>query len=127
VEIDFTVPGRFDDIVMHINGHKYFINQDKDYEITFREGMVSWYDNVYKPIVEIVKNEGVLSRFPGRTAGDLYVWTVRHWDELKRKYGGSYSMRAAILDFSRRYGRSLWERVLDMLGRLFGDSSAQRR
>ena len=105
---------------MHINGHKYFVNQDKEYEIPFEQGMLSWYDTVYVPMVEIMKEHNVLSRFPGRTAADLYVWTVRHWDELKRRYGPKYQMKDAVLDFSRRYGQGFWERIRKAASRLFG-------
>jgi hypothetical protein len=119
-ELEFTATGRYDEIVMHINGHKYFVNQDKEYEIPFEQGMLSWYDTVYLPIVQIIQEHNVLQRFPGRTAADLYVWTVRHWDELKRRYGPRYQMRDAILDFSRRYGQGFWDRVRKTLSALFG-------
>ena len=118
-ELRFTAPGRYDEIVMHVNGHKYFINQDKDYEIPLEEALLSWHDTVYQPIVSIIREEEVLARFPGRTAADLYVWTVRHWDQLKRRYGQSYSMRRAIRDFSTRHGRGFWQRVTTPLRRLF--------
>ncbi len=119
-DLEFTATGRYDEIIMHINGHKYFINQDKEYEIPFEQGMLSWYDTVYMPIVQIIREHSVLSRFPGRTAADLYVWTVRHWDELKRRYGPRYQMKDAILDFSQRYGQGFWERVRKTAAALFG-------
>ncbi len=118
-DLTFTAPGRYDEIIQHINGHKYFINQDKEYEIPFEQGMLSWYDTVYLPILGIIKEYNVLPRFPGRTAADLYVWTVRHWDELKRRYGGRYQMKDAILDFSRRYGQGFWERIRKAAESLF--------
>lgn len=118
-DLEFTAPGRFDEIIQHINGHKYFINQDKEYEIPFEQGMLSWYDTVYLPILAIIKEHNVLARFPGRTAADLYVWTVRHWDELKRRYGPRYQAQDAILDFSRRYGQGFWERIRNATASLF--------
>jgi hypothetical protein len=46
-----------------------------------------------------------LANFSGRTEGDLYVWIVKHWDFLKKKYG-VYSLAVAAGDFSRKYGQS---------------------
>ena len=84
-DITFTATGRYDDISLHINCHKYYLNQNRSDEIPFDQAMLSWYDTVYRSIVEIVREERLLSVFRGRTESDLYVWVVRHWDELKRK------------------------------------------
>ena len=111
----FTAPGRYVELIRHIHGHKYYLNLHSDEEILFEDAMLSWYDNVFSPIIGIVRDEGVLARFPGRTEADLYVWTVRHWDELKRKYGQSFPLRAAVRDFGERHGVPFWRRLFDAL------------
>jgi hypothetical protein len=101
----FSSPGRYDDIYNHILEHKYFLNQNREAEIPFSEALVSWYNKVYSPIIAIIREQWLLANFPGRTEGDLYVWIVKHWDFLKKKYG-RYSLAAAAGDFSRKYGQS---------------------
>ncbi|MDR1307920.1 MAG: transcriptional regulator [Treponema sp.] len=103
-DLDFTVPGRYDVIYNHILVHKYYINQSRTGELSFDEALVSWYQNVYTPIISIITGEKLCSLFSQRTPGDLYVWIVRHWDELKKKYGLHYTLSDAIHDFSNRYG-----------------------
>ena len=76
-DIDFTATGRFYEILRHIQGHKYFLNEDKTQEISFIEAGISWYRNLYMPIINIVRNEHILGRFPGRTEGDLYMWIIK--------------------------------------------------
>lgn len=105
--LEFTATGRYDEIIRHINGHKYFMNLSYDDEISFEKGMLSWYDQVFEPIVEIIRSEKILTHFPGRTACDLYAWIVRHWDDLKKKYGESFPLKEAAVDFTSRYGESL--------------------
>ncbi|MDR2181918.1 MAG: transcriptional regulator, partial [Treponema sp.] len=83
----------------------YYLNERKDGEIAFAYALVSWYHNVYKPIIDIIDQERLLGAFNGRTKSDLYVWIVKHWDLLKKKYGIHYSLGAAASDFSSRYGR----------------------
>jgi hypothetical protein len=102
----FSIPGRYDLVYNHILGHKYFLNQDKHEEIPFEEALVSWYREVYSPIVTIINNHRLCAIFPGQTRSDLYIWIVKHWDFLKRKNGSHYSLEAAAGDFSRRYGRN---------------------
>jgi hypothetical protein len=67
--------------------------------------MLSWYDTVYKPIVDLIEGERFLKAFPGRTASDLYVWIVRHWDELKKKFGQGFPLEKAARDYTELYGR----------------------
>ncbi len=41
--IVFTSLGRYDEMLRHINGHKYFINQGLDEELSMEEATISWY------------------------------------------------------------------------------------
>jgi hypothetical protein len=107
--LEFTDPGRFDEIVQHIDGHKYYVNQSLPEEISFSDAALSWYYNVFQPIIQQIVAEGIMSRFPGRTKADLYLWIVKHWDELKRQYGEKISLRDATRDYSDRQGTSLWK------------------
>ncbi|MDR0602559.1 MAG: transcriptional regulator [Treponema sp.] len=103
-DLNFTTPGCYDAIYNHILVHKYYLNLNREDEIPFSEALVSWYGNVYSPIIRIIKDEWLLLKFPGSSESDLYVWIVKHWDFLKRKYG-IYSLLDAAKDFSAKYGR----------------------
>jgi hypothetical protein len=105
VFMEFTATGRYDEIIRHINGHKYYLNLSQSEEISFEKAMLSWYDNVYEPIVHLIKLENFLKYFRGRTASDLYVWIVRHWDDLKNKYGQTFPLEEAAQDFTDRFGQ----------------------
>ena len=82
--IDFTAPGSYPEMVNHIMVHKYYLNQNRKDEISFEEGAVSWFNNVYLPIADAIEKEHLLAEFPGQTEADLYMWLVRRWDEMKR-------------------------------------------
>jgi hypothetical protein len=121
-DLDFSNTGQYDVIYNHILGHKYFMNQNVAGEIPFEEAMISWYTRVYEPIISIIKKEWLLVKFPGRTASDLYVWLVKHWDFLKKKYGVYYSLSDAARDFSVKYGQTrgkILPFLASLLNRLF--------
>jgi hypothetical protein len=43
--------------------------------------VLDWYDNIYLPLVKVIHENSILKEFPGRTAGDLYLWIMDHrWD-----------------------------------------------
>ncbi|HKK64805.1 MAG TPA: transcriptional regulator, partial [Clostridia bacterium] len=99
-EIVFSETGRYVEMLRHIQGHKYFLNQGRKTEIEFLQAAASWYNNLYKPIIRIIEQENIISRFPGRTMSDLYMWIIKHWDGLKNKYGNNFSLKMAALDYS---------------------------
>ncbi|HPG85321.1 MAG TPA: hypothetical protein PLQ29_01370, partial [Spirochaetales bacterium] len=73
----------------------------------------------HRRIIEAIEAEGLLSGFRGRTASDLYLYLVKHWDELKRRYGLHYPVSAAARDFRDRYGRGFLKDAKAFLGSLF--------
>ncbi|WP_461247459.1 transcriptional regulator, partial [Treponema sp. R6D11] len=116
-DMNFSAPGRYDVIYNHILVHKYYLNEDIEEEIHFNNALVSWYNNVYNPVIKIIREQWLLANFPGRTEADLYVWIIKHWDFLKKKYG-TYSLTKAAGDFSKKYGQS-HGKFLRFLGLLF--------
>jgi hypothetical protein len=119
-DLDFSSPGRYDQILEHVMVHKYYLNQDLEGELSFDEALWSWHENVYKPVIAAIREEGLLSRFPGRTDSDLYMFIVQHWDELKRKYGLDYSIGEAARDYGQRFGTGTMKRIRTRLSVLFG-------
>ncbi|MFW5728324.1 MAG: transcriptional regulator [Spirochaetota bacterium] len=115
-DLVFTEPGRYDEVIHHIEVHKYYLNQSFLGELSFEDAMVSWYNNVFRPITDLIEAENILSRFPGRTAADLYIWIVKHWDELKQKYGPDFPVQEAARDYASRYGKDFKTRLKEGLG-----------
>jgi len=106
LKLSFTQPGCYDVIYNHILVHKYYLNQKQEEEIPFREALVSWYNNVYSPIIRIIIEDSLCLNFPGRSPSDLYVWIVKHWDYLKKENTIDLSIDEAARDFSAKYGSS---------------------
>lgn len=113
--LDFSSTGRYDVIYNHILTHKYYMNQNRTTEVTMEEAIKSWFFNVYFPLASIIREKYILRDFPGRTLGDLYVWTVRYWDDLKKKFGDSIPMDEAVIDFTKRYRIPLHKRILNRI------------
>jgi hypothetical protein len=76
--------GRYDRIFEDILGHRYFMGLQQYREVGIAEASASWYDNVYKPIADLIREYDILAHFPGRTEADLYLWITARWLELSR-------------------------------------------
>ena len=122
-EIVFTSPGAYPEMVNHILVHKYFINQGQKVEIPFEQAAISWYKNVYAPIVKAIREEHILFQFPGYTEGDMYLWLVRRWDEMKRaQKNQNIPVREAARDIKKsNRGKTLIRYVKYFLSKLRKD------
>ncbi len=106
----FSAPGMYPEIINHILVHKYYINQGQKAEIEFDVAAKSWYDQVFLPIVTEIRHEGIMRAFPGKTSGDLYLWMVRHWDDLKHGSKSTVSIEKAALDYKARFAKGFIKR-----------------
>lgn len=123
-DLDFSEPGRFDTIREHIAVHKYYLNEEESKEIEFASALWSWHENVFSPIALAIREEKILSLFPGRTLADLYLYLVQHWDELKHGGDKDIGIGDAARDFKtkaaeRKYGLSklFWDMLKKVRGK----------
>ncbi|MFN3347050.1 MAG: DUF4032 domain-containing protein, partial [Candidatus Bipolaricaulaceae bacterium] len=93
-------------LLEHIDVHRYFRGMEECREIPYPEAVTSWYDRVYQPIVEAIRDTGILSYFPGRTEADLYVWLSEHLYYLAQEQGVVPELREAARSFAQKYGLS---------------------
>ena len=89
-EVLLTEPARYKEIEEHIAVHRYFMGLDQKREIPYSEAVASWYDNVYMPMVDLIRKYEVLDYFPGRTEADLYAWLIKHQESLRLNLGGEW-------------------------------------
>ncbi len=74
--IKLTIPDGFSRMLEHIAVHRYFMGLDLKRDIPEEEAVAHWYDTVYLPIVEVIRERDILKNFPEKTEGDLYLWTL---------------------------------------------------
>lgn len=90
-EVILTEPGMYHSILEHIEVHKYFMDLEASQEHPYEEAVASWYDKVYMPMVEVIREMDILDEFPDRTEADLYVWLIRHQGALHKLYGTEHA------------------------------------
>jgi len=91
-QINVTVPAGYRRLLNHIELHRYLLEQAQghplapDEAIAFQQAAVSWFDNVYLPIVAAFRQMDVLRYFPKRTETDLYIWLIRNQSRLRKHH-----------------------------------------
>src|ERR1700730_8404149 len=117
-QVLLTLPGQYEQLLEHISVHRWFMGIEAEQEIPYSDAVASWYDRVYLPLVEGIREADVLKEFPERTESDLYLWLIEHlwylresgemgedepFDETVRTYAERFSERPA-----RRIARAMW-------------------
>ena len=80
--IRLTIPDGFDRMLEHIAVHRYFMGLDWKRDISEEEAILHWYDNVYRPVINVIRETEILKEFPTKTEGDLYLWVLDHQQYL---------------------------------------------
>lgn len=114
--LDFSTPGQYDVIYNHILTHKYYLNMNQSEEIDMVQAMISWFSTVYLPVVQIIDKHHIMKFFKKRTKSDLYVWMIKYWDDLKKKFGSDFSLEDITDSFLKEYGKpSIFRRILNRI------------
>jgi nucleotide-binding universal stress UspA family protein len=101
-DLSVTVPGQYEKLLEHIQVHRYYMGLDFKHDISFPEAVGHWYDTVYLPVVQPIREQGLLRWFPGRTETDLYLWVSEHRATLEKELGWSVRPDAAVTDLANR-------------------------
>jgi hypothetical protein len=86
-DISLTIPDGFERMLEHIAVHRYFMGLDLKRDISEQEAIADWYDHVYMPVVNVIRETGILKEFPQKTEGDLYLWVLDHQHYLVMEEG----------------------------------------
>jgi uncharacterized protein (TIGR00730 family) len=112
-EIEFTLPGQYQKLLVHIAGHRYFLGLHEQREIAYPEAVARWYDEVYRPVVDIIRETQILDEFPERTEADLYLWIIEHRHYLGERYGSEVPLEEAASQFSEEFATGPGKKQLE--------------
>jgi nucleotide-binding universal stress UspA family protein len=122
-ELKVTVPGYYRKLLEHIQVHRYYMGIDQHHEISNPEAVRDWYDSLYMPVVCVIREQGILRDFPGRTETDMYLWISDHRYHLQKRLGIHIRSDLAATHFAeersprlkqvlRRFRRRVLDRVV---------------
>ncbi len=114
-DLSVTVPGQYVVLEEHISVHRYFMGLEQNHEIPYGEAAADWYDKVYLPVVEIIRQQGLTRDFPDRTETDLYLWIAEHRAPLEEELNTQMEVVNAADDLADQYSKRPY-RVIARLG-----------
>jgi hypothetical protein len=119
--IEITVPGGYYRLLEHIRVHRYLQSTEWNREFSMDEAVAQWVDQVYLPVMALIRENRVLDDFPGRTETDLYLWLTEHLYYLREEFGPNINLNEAVREFATHYTpnvvKRFWHWVTVHLGR----------
>jgi nucleotide-binding universal stress UspA family protein len=115
-DLSVSCPGQYETMLEHIEVHRHYMGIEQQREIPYQEAAEHWFDTVYLPVVQIVRELGIMREFPDRTEGDLYLWISRHRAALQEALGWEITTSSAAVDLADQHS-SKPTRVAARIGR----------
>jgi hypothetical protein len=98
-EFRVTAPNGYERLLDHVSVHRYYRGIELAQSVSWDEAVRSWYETVYRPMIETIRRSRILQQFPGRTETDLYLFTMDHLHHLRRRYGPAFPLSRAVRHF----------------------------
>ena len=103
-DLRLTVRGRYGAFERQMEAHRAFLALDQGREIPEEEAVGDWYDRVYLPVVEVIRQRDLLQGFSGWTEADLYLALCDHRIALAEAVGQEIGLELAAADLARQVG-----------------------
>lgn len=87
--LELTELGQTPHLEWQVEEHQKYLSKLKGQNVPYEQAAADWYRTIYRPLVTIINNSGLLKSFPERSVDDLYLYiSVHQWEKgKKRKYG----------------------------------------
>ncbi len=103
IDLNATTPGAYPTLLEHIEVHRYYMGIEQQREIPYSESALHWYEEIFSPVVNIIRRRGMLRDFPERTEPDLYLWAANHRSDLEQEVGWDIGTEAALSDLTEKH------------------------
>lgn len=117
--IELSKPEMYSLLLEHIQTHGWFLGEERQACVSFDETVISWFDNIYMPMIRVIRENHILAGFPERTEADLYVWIMEHRWYLMESNHSDISFEEAARNFFRTYAENPVQQVLHRISQFF--------
>jgi hypothetical protein len=98
VDLSVTAPNQYEKLMEQVRVSQYLLQEEKGQDVTLQDAAAYWYDTMYIPLAEAIRDRGLLRWFPGRTITDLYIWISENRAALEKELGWEIQSDIAATD-----------------------------
>ncbi|GAP20644.1 DUF4032 domain-containing protein [Leptolinea tardivitalis] len=116
--VELSIPEMYSKLLEHIQTHGWFLGEERHACVSFEEATTSWYDNIYLPMINIIRGQQILNGFPDRTEADLYLWIMEHRWFLMKDQNSDISLEDAARDFFNTFAENPVKRFIHRISQI---------
>jgi nucleotide-binding universal stress UspA family protein len=102
-DLSLSVPGQYARLADLIEVHRYVLETERGQAVSDAEAVADWYDHAYLPVVQVIRERGMLRDFPDRTETDLYLWVTENLVELREALGWQVKPAAVVASLAEKF------------------------
>lgn len=115
-DLEMTVNEEYGRLSSQIDAHRYYMGLERGYEVPYEEAAVSWYDNVYLPLVKLIQDHGLDKDLAEFALTDLYLF-VSEYQWLLRERDDEEALDSELTKLSEVYHEARVQEVMRYLRR----------
>ena len=128
VNLHITLLGGYVILMEHIQRHGFYLSREHGEAVSLETAALSWYDNIYLPLAELIRKDRLMVFFPHRTETDFYIWIVNYRRKYKQEkdqqkntdsFFQTEGAQSLVTRYSQKYARGFY-RFTGKLKRLLG-------
>jgi nucleotide-binding universal stress UspA family protein len=100
VDLSVTSCCQYDKLISQIDVCQYMLHEEgkQDGTVSLQDSAAYWYDSMYIPLAEAIRDRGLLHWFPDRTITDLYIWISENRAAIQDELGWEIQSDIAATD-----------------------------
>ncbi|HEX6384810.1 MAG TPA: universal stress protein [Anaerolineae bacterium] len=117
-DLNMTFCAQYRLLLDQIEAHRYLLSEKERQPVDFATAAARWYDEIYLPVVALIREQGILRHFPERSEADLYVLLSERQSELEEALGWQINTELAaseLVEQTDRRSRPVISRVGERL------------
>ncbi len=121
-DLTMTFAGNYRALLGQIEVQRRRMEERRGEPVILSDAAAQWYEQVYLPIIHLIREQGAARDFPERTEADLYILLSERREELAAALGWDVDVETAVTRLipahpirTLRLAAGLGERLLDVL------------
>ncbi len=99
-----TITGQYRLFLEQIEAYQDVVQQRVGRDVPYAEAVTRWYDEVYLPIVRLIREQGIMRHFPQQTEADIYALLVSRREQLEGMIGWDIDLETAVPTIAKQEG-----------------------
>jgi nucleotide-binding universal stress UspA family protein len=87
VDLNMTGCSQYEKLMEQVRVCQYILQESQKVDASISDAACYWYDTMYIPLTEAIRDRGLLHWFPKQTITDLYLWISENRSALERDLG----------------------------------------